>query len=394
MGHLPASATKHPIAGHRVFFPVATVFAIVVLPASLSAMLGVTPLFPGLASPAGHAHELLFGFALAVVAGNQLGPRPMRTLVVLLASWLLARIAFIAAPTGLVSVASNVLFPALLAYHVAPRLLGSAKKWRNQALPAALLAICASAAALTLTIAWPSEQRVASRDAIAIAVALFALLLLFMGGRLIAPTVAGQIYRQGGNLEARVQPRIEGALIVAMALGVVALVVEALTAQLALPADVAGLALVVAGVLAAVRIGRWRLWRLRGRPDLLCLAAGYAWLAVGLVLFGVTHAQRAESFVAETLAIHVITIGSLGPLTLNVMAMTRLLTLRRPPASTRWPLYGTLLLAVAVVLRTLGASATRPSLLVAAALCWSAAFAMLLPVLSLRKLEPASVRAA
>lgn len=227
MGHLPASATKHPIAGHRVFFPVATVFAIVVLPASLSAMLGVTPLFPGLASPAGHAHELLFGFALAVVAGNQLGPRPMRTLVVLLASWLLARIAFIAAPTGLVSVASNVLFPALLVYHVAPRLLGSAKKWRNQALPAALLAICASAAALTLTIAWPSEQRVASRDAIAIAVALFALLLLFMGGRLIAPTVAGQIYRQGGNLEARVQPRIEGALIVAMALGVVALVVEA-----------------------------------------------------------------------------------------------------------------------------------------------------------------------
>jgi uncharacterized protein involved in response to NO len=372
------------IPGSQAFYPAATIYAIVVLPASVVAMLGATSAFPGLAFPAGHAHELLFGFALAVVAGNQLGPRPARTLAVLIASWLLARIAFIAAPTSIASLVLNVLFPALLAYHVAPRLVGSAKKWRNQALPAALLAICASAAVLTLTIAWPNEQRSASRASADIAVALFALLLLFMGGRLIAPTVAGQIYRQGGNLAARVQPRIEGALIVAMAIAVVALGVEALSSQ-RLAAAVAAVALVAAGVLALVRILRWRLWRLRKRPDLLCLAAGYAWLAAGLVLFGVTHARLHRNVVAETLAIHVITIGSLGTLTLNVMAMTRLLTLRRPPASTSWPVYATLLLAAAVALRVAGAYASSPTALVTAALCWSAAYAMLLPVLFMQK---------
>jgi uncharacterized protein involved in response to NO len=374
--------TRRRIPGNTWFYPAATIYAILVLPASVVAMLGWTHAFPGLAFPAGHAHELLFGFALAVVAGNQLGPRPLRTLASLIASWLLARIAFIAAPTSIASIVLNVLFPALLAYQVAPRLLGSAKKWRNQALPAALLAICASAAALTLAIAWPSNQARASREVVEVAVALFALLLLFMGGRLIAPTVAGQIYRQGGNLDARVQPRIEGALIVAMAVAVAALALEALVPWKEPAAYVAAMALVAAGVLAAVRIWRWRLWRLRQRPDLLCLAAGYAWLAAGLVLFGVNHA-RSFARVAETLAIHVITIGSLGTLTLNVMAMTRLLTLRRPPAGTRWPLYGTLLLAAAVVLRI--ASVGSSAGLVAAALCWSAAYLMVLPVLAMRK---------
>ena len=95
-----------------------------------------------------------------------------------------------------------------------------------------------------------------------------------------------------------------------------------------LPSGVAGAALVAAGLLAALRIARWRLWALRGRPDLLCLAAGYAWLAVGLVLFGAAHSGVAMAG-QQALALHVITIGSLGTLTLNVMAMTRLLKLRR-----------------------------------------------------------------
>jgi uncharacterized protein involved in response to NO len=42
-----------------------------------------------------------------------------------------------------------------------------------------------------------------------VAVVLFAMLMVFMGGRIIAPVVAGQFYRQGHKLDARVQPRIE-----------------------------------------------------------------------------------------------------------------------------------------------------------------------------------------
>ena len=153
------------------------------------------------------------------------------------------------------------------------------------------------------------------------------------------------------TLGPRVQPRLEGALIVTMAL-----------ALLWTPACT------VAGALAAVRMLRWRLWALRGRPDLLCLAAGYAWLAAGLMVFGLFQ---------TTTAMHLITVGALGTLTFNVMAFSWLLRARRDPA--RQPLIpaGTMLLALATVFRLM-----EGTWLTAAALCWTLAFAILLVLFS------------
>jgi uncharacterized protein involved in response to NO len=379
------ATTSRRIPGNAIFFPAATAYAIVVLPLSVLSMLGSMDAFAGLATPAGHAHEMLFGFALAVVAGNQLGPRTPRALSLLFATWLAARVTFLFLPHTLLAAAANVTFPTLLAWHVAPRLFTSAKKWRNQALPAVVTAICASAIVFPLTLARAIEP-LAARRLLLVAIALFSLLLLFMGGRLIAPAVAGAFYRQGENLAARVQPRIEGALIILMALAALTLALED---ALRLPSGIAALALAAAGLLAAVRMARWRLWRLRGRPDLLCLAAGYGWLALGLLLFGAAHAGFASETPGQTVALHVITIGSLGTLTLNVMAMTRLLKARQSPAGTPLPVMATLLLAAATILRVLAGYpiSDARALLVAASFGWSAAFVWLLAVL-LRPLPP------
>ena len=271
---------RRRVAGNTVFFPAATLYAIFILPASVFAMLGFTGALPALASPSGHAHEMLFGFALAVVAGNQLGPMPLPRLALLAGLWVVARGAFLSAPQSMTAAAANIAFAALLAAHLAARLLGAAKKLRNQALPLVLTAICASSIAFQL--APHAGFASTGHTIVTVAVLLFALLMLFMGGRLIAPTVAGQFYRQGGKLDARVQPRIEGGLIVAMAIAIA-------TAMFASepPLDMlAAAATTVAGALSAVRLLRWRLWALHGRPDLLCLAAGYAWLAIGLLLYG------------------------------------------------------------------------------------------------------------
>ena len=351
-------------------------------------MLGLATAFPGLASPSGHAHEMLFGFALAVVAGNQLGPRTPRAITLLLVLWLLARAAFVFFPHTPAAVGANVAFPLLLAWHIAPRLFGSAKKWRNQALPAVLTAICASAVVFAFALEAYRASWIVPLPAprvLRIAVALFALLLLFMGGRLIAPAVAGEFYRRGGNLAARVQPRVEGALILVMGVATLAMMLDDADGARGskLPAGVAGGLLVVAGLLAAIRLARWRPWRLRGRSDLLCLAAGYGWLALGLVLFGAAHGGLAMGARGETLALHVITIGSLGTLTLNVMAMTWLLKSRRNAAATRLPTFATLLLALATLLRVFvryDADDTQ-ALLLLAATCWSAAFCLLLLLL-------------
>ena len=85
----------------------------------------------------------------------------------------------------------------------------------------------------------------------------------------------------------------------------------------------------------------------------------------------------------ETAALHVVTIGSLGTLTLNVMAMTALSRARGASAALRWlPVAGTPLLAAAVVLRlSAGSVGDYRARLLTAALCWAVAFALLFVLL-------------
>jgi uncharacterized protein involved in response to NO len=330
---LDAARRPHLLEAYRVFYPVAALYAALTLPFTVALR------------PALHAHEMLVGFALAVVAGNQLGPASGAQVASLLGLWIAARVASFVDPGGWVDAIANGAFAALVGLNVAPRLFGAAKKWRNLALPLVLTGLCIAAAF------WP-----VGREAM---IVLFCALLLFMGGRILAASVAGQLYRQGQPLDARVQPRLEGALLIACALA------------LFFPAP----ALLAAGVLAAVRMARWRLWQLRGRPDLLCLAAGYGWLALGLALFGI--ASAAGEF--ERIALHVITIGALGTMTFNVMASSWLLKARRaPPQHIPALVCGTGLIAAAALLRAIG-EFEPPWLLVAAA-CWTGAFSILLGV--------------
>ncbi len=346
-------------APHVFFFPAATLFGALLLPWSVAAMLRVFPAPGSLATPFGHAHEMLLGYALAVVAGYQLPPMARARALGLFALWVAARVAFLALE-GVLAVVFDIAFAVVLALHVAPRLFRSAKKLRNQGLPLVLTALCLGAVGFDAALL---VAGVTTLQALATAVVLvLTTLMLFMGGRIIAPAAAGQRYRQGETLAARVQPRLEGALLVVMAIAV---------ALVALPSWDAGLrvACAAAGVLALVRLVRWRLPACRGRPDLLCLGAGYAWLGVGLLAIAST-----EPGAARTAALHLITIGALGTLTLNVMASTLLLRLRRPAAAERIPIAATVLIGAAALLRV--AAAADPSqatrLLIAAATCWAA----------------------
>ena len=130
----------------ELFYPAAAAYAALALPASVLAMTGSLQLFPSLADPLVHAHEMLLGFALAVVAGNQLGVARGRFVLAMLLAWAAARGAAVLAPSSLVAAALDASFAGALALRVVPRLAGSAKKWRNRALPAVIAALCAAAA--------------------------------------------------------------------------------------------------------------------------------------------------------------------------------------------------------------------------------------------------------
>jgi len=351
-----------------VLFPAAAAYAAFAVPAGLAGMRHSAWRVPGLSTPAGHAHEMLFGFALAVVAGflvRRTGPARVGALAGL---WLLARITWLAIPGTLPAACANGAFAALVAVLAAPGLLRGAKKPRNRAFPLALIALCAAEGAFQYA-AVIHDSLLQRRVAIE-TVLLLAVMMAFMGGRIIAPAAAGHLQRRGRLLRARVQPRLEALLLLALAAALVTLPVPGLS-------PVAGSLLVLAGTVAAVRLARWRPWLWAERRDLLALATGYAWLAAGLAATGLAVTLDAAG--VELITLHLITVGALGTITLSVMGRSRLQQAKRSPPWTPALSEAVLLLALATGARVAGG--LRPGLpahlVWTAALLWLAAFALL-----------------
>jgi uncharacterized protein involved in response to NO len=292
------------IKSQDVFFPLAAGHAVVTIPLSVLAMTGATGWPPGLIGMA-HGFEMFFGFALAVLAGYVLGQPTTRTVVLLVALWLGGRIFGIFTGSMLLGGALTIGFALVLGWHAVPR-FRHAKKWRNQFLAWVLGSI------MLMPLLWiilRSPNVLSTTQALpTVPLLLFALIMAFMGGRIIAPAAAGEFLRQGRHLEARVQPGMEGGIIALGSLAVLLLFVPA--ANL-----LAGAAAVAAGALLLVRLLRWRPWRCLARPDLVAMAVGYAWLAAGVMTSGFALIDGQPS----ALSVHLITIGALGTLSTTVM---------------------------------------------------------------------------
>lgn len=349
-----ANAVKTVFAS-AYLFPVAAMYAALVLPWAMLAMLWQVPAPAGLLSVYGHAHELIAGYALLVIAGYLLGRTERSKLFVLLGCWAAARLSFLLWPGGWLALLSTLATVALLAYWIVPRFAKAAKKWRNKSI-APLLALLFTLVLLAAFMPWQLHTLL-----IALLIGL-CLLMFFMGGRVLAPAIAGHLIRQHIPMPHRVQPAIEGAVIVCLFL---ALLAFGLGITL-----LAGLLLLLSGGLTIVRMARWQLWRCTDRPDLLLLALGYGWLALGLVALGAAFLGAG----LLTTAVHMVTVGALGTLSVAIMGRTHLVRRFRNPNASRWAHMGTLLVSLAAatrVLPVLFAVHNSTSLLLAALLWWA-----------------------
>ena len=363
-----AGVATSKVLVERFFFPAAAGYGAIAVPLSVYSMYGGAWAVPGLSTPPGHAHELFFGYALAVVAGFLINRMPRRALVLFALLWLSARISWLVLPGSILAFTTNAGFAVAVAAIAAPRFMKGAKKWRNKLTGPIVIAICV--AAVTFQAAGVPAPDWIRYLALQQSVLLFALLMVFFGGRLIAPAAAGAIQAAGGQLEARVQPRVEGALLVLLILAVaIAFMPQA--------RPVSGMLLMAAGLLTTVRLLRWRLWQCRARVDLLCLGTGYAWLAVGLVMIGASWSL--DGVAGQRVATHAITVGALGILTTTIMIRVRLLHAKRYPA-VAWPFPAlTALIFLAALFRLVGDG--NPAALMMAAAFWSLALLLLLGVL-------------
>ncbi len=311
-----------------------------------------------------HAHEMLLGFAGAAMAGFLVTRARPRQILLLAGFWLLARLAFwipsAAAPLLLLP------FPAMLAALVAPPFFRSSKKPANSAfgiIPVALF-LLETLFVLAVLEAGPSLLR----STIWSLVHLVSALLTLMGGRLLRAATAGLVYRGGGRFTAGIDlPRETATLVLFL--------VAILATLLAIP-TVAGLALLTAGLLTALRLARWFVPVVRKVAEVRALHLGYGWLALGLLLLGL--ALAGAGFAAADV-VHAVTIGGLGTLAFTVVARTTVqragLGFAAAAPVARWaPLLS--LAAVARLAAPLFPEAA-PAALRLSAILWSAAFLLL-----------------
>lgn len=356
-----ADISRPTLPAWRLFFPLAALHAAITVPLTLVVFYHGLPL--GLiASPAAHGRELLFGFALAVIAGYLLGPLSRRGLLGLAALWLVARIGGLVGPEALPVLLADALFAVLLAWRLVPR-FQAAKKWRNRMLSPLLGLLCLLAIA---SLAGRLVQHgMLSPALMRHAVLWLVLLMTFMGGRVLAPAINGHLMASRRQAGAGVQPRLEAVLIVL--LGATPLLAPwSATASLAAPLTAA------AGLLVLWRLWRWRPWACRQRPDLLGLLLGYAWLGFGLLL-----AARVL-WLGQPLGgvLHAFTVGALGTLASGIMLRQAILRAKGRPEREPLLLPLALLFTVAAVLRLVAfpAGAAWLPLLWASALAWSLAW--------------------
>lgn len=286
-------------------FAIAAVYAAIILPWSVLALLGQVPAPAGLLSVYGHAHELLIGYAVLVVSGYLIGKLTPLQIGLFLGIWALGRVSFLLIPGSLLAMLCAVVLAVTIARLTVPRFARSAKKWRNQSL-VPLLSLLSVLLFLISVPVWNTHA------ILLLFILVLSLLMFFMGGRTLAPAIAGHLIKQTISMPARVQPKVEGWGIVLLFLAMM---------LLPLKPHWAGLALLIVGGLVVVRMWRWQLWHCVERLDLLLLATGYMWLGVGLLLLGLGLMVKPDWITA---GVHAITVGAMGVLTVTIMARTQM----------------------------------------------------------------------
>jgi uncharacterized protein involved in response to NO len=322
-----------------------------------------------LRTSAWHGHEMLYGYTVAVMAGflltavrNWSGkPTPAGPMLMALALlWVAGRV-LVLTPFVITAAAVNAAFPAAIAIAIGVPLVQSGNR-RNYFFIALLLLLGLAVLAFHLSplnlLPWPER---ASLQA-GLDVVLFELTV--MGGRVIP------MFTNNGipGVRATRHPWVEK-----FALGsVLALLAADL---LPVPYGVVAVLALVAAAAHAARLYRWQPWRTLGTPMVWVLHVAYGWIVIYLVLRGVA----ALGMVGELFAVHALTIGAIGGMTIGMMTRTARGHTGRPLAADGFEVACYVLVMIAAAIRVFGGmwlpGAYLATIVVSGA-CWSVAFAL------------------
>jgi uncharacterized protein involved in response to NO len=289
-----------------------------------------------------HVHEMLFGFLPAVITGflltaipNWTGRAPVKgtPLMLLWALWLAGRLGMALPFASPLSAVVDGAFLVVVAGMVW-RIMAASKFW-GLAPMGTMVSLYAAANILFHSLALGgAETDLPERMALAVVM----MLLAFIGGR-VTPNFTRNFVVQERMTE-RPAPfsRFDVASLLLVAVAAIAWIVQP-------QAPGTGWALVAAGSVNLVRLLRWRGWVTWPEPLVLILHLGYGWLVLSLLALGGAVLGLG---LKATDAVHVLTTGAVGAMTLGVMTRASL-------GHTGRPLHAGSLTVVIYVLVNLGA---------------------------------------
>jgi uncharacterized protein involved in response to NO len=305
--------------GFRPFFLCAALFGGVAVPAWVLIVAGVSDSAFLYAPREWHVHEMLFGFLPAVITGfvltaipNWTGRPPVRgiPLMSLLVLWLTGRL-LLAVPW------STLVVPAIV--DGAFLVMLAALVWREIAAggswgPAPIGVVISLYAGANILFHVLALHGVATDLPERLALALIMLLLTLIGGRVTPNFTREFLVRAHKTALPAFFSRFDTVSIM--------LVVVAALVWIVQPESIAaGGMLVVAGSANLIRLSRWRGWMTWREPLVLILHVGYGWLALSMLALG---GAILKIGLPPANALHVLTTGAVGAMTLGVMTRASL----------------------------------------------------------------------
>jgi uncharacterized protein involved in response to NO len=358
--------------GFRPFYAVASIFAIVAMVVWLSAFAGFSGTGAYLHSAAWHSHEMLFGFAAAVIAGflftavrNWTGlPTPTGAVLAgLTALWLAARVLIINGPAPLAAVVDVTFLPAVALAVAIP--IFRSKNVRNYK----VLVIVAALAAAHGVFHLANLGHVAaglSRTSLFASIDIVVILMAIVGGRVIPAFTKNAVPESNPRHE----PWVENVTFISMVLVVL---VTAASGSWAVPSRLMAVLSIIVAASHATRLGLWDPVKTIHNPLLWMMPAAYSWIPFAFLL----RALAAMNVVPASAWIQAITMGAISSLMLAMMMRSSLGHTGRQLVASRSDMTAFLLLQFAAIVRVIASIAAGEFYwywIVASGLIWISAF--------------------
>ena len=362
--------------GFRPFFLLAGIHAATAIPIWLMSLQGFGPLSAPVPALAWHAHELLFGFIVAAVAGFLLTAVPSWTasrgyagapLLGLAFLWIAGRLVttFPSSLTAGMVALIDLAFIPILALTILPALIRSGNR-RNFVFIGMLAGLFASNLHFHLAGAATSEP-------LHLGINIILLMVAIIGGRTLPAFTSSGLKQRGIDISIRRHPWLDIAALAATLAVVIIDVVSSATI-------VAAVAATVAAALLALRMARWQGHRTLHEPIIWVLHVAYAWLPIGLAL---KAAWLFGAPIPSASWLHALTAGAFSTMILAVMSRAALGHTGRELVAPGLVVMAYYLVGVAALMRVFGpmlfADAWRFWMMASGSL-WSLAFILFVVV--------------